>query len=120
MSRKAVKIHASSNTSDENKKMKEELSLASNISLETLLEQVATELKSGSDAALYTVGTIGICLLVSLVSYSTALCPLVYLGFTFIVLPYRVVSFWRRRWTFFLVDFCYVSKGLGFPPTYKV
>ncbi|GLC33074.1 hypothetical protein PLESTB_000373300 [Pleodorina starrii] len=78
--------------------------------VEKLVNQVAKELNSGNDALHFTAGIIALCLVVSLVAYSPTLCPLVYLGFAALCLPYRVVSFASRKWTFFLVDFCYFGN----------
>lgn len=36
---------------------------------------------------------------------------LVFLAFFFVVLPLRAVSFWRRKWQFFLIDYCYFAAA---------
>ncbi|KAG2447500.1 hypothetical protein HYH02_007426 [Chlamydomonas schloesseri] len=48
--------------------------------------------------------------LVGLVCFAPALCPLAFLGFVATCLPYRVFSFTKRKWAFFLVDYCYFAN----------
>ena len=40
------------------------------------------------------------------------LIPMVYVVFFVYMMPARTVYFIQRKWTFFLIDFCYVSAGL--------
>ncbi len=58
----------------------------------------------------YAFGTAALLSLVFVTASAPAMLPLVFLGFAAIVLPYRVLNFVSRKWTFFLVDFCYVSR----------
>lgn len=51
--------------------------------------------------------------LIALLFFAPALCPLAFLGFVVTCLPYRVHSFTKRKWVFFLVDYCYVSCSRG-------
>ncbi|KAG2425765.1 hypothetical protein HXX76_013391 [Chlamydomonas incerta] len=48
--------------------------------------------------------------LVALLCFAPALVPLAFLGFVATCLPYRVWSFTRRKWVFFLVDYCYFAN----------
>lgn len=74
-----------------------------------VLEEVTTEVASHNDSLLFSGGLGVLCIFVATIAYAPALCPLVYLGFAALCLPYRVASFASRKWAFFLVDFCYVS-----------
>ncbi|GIM01115.1 hypothetical protein Vretimale_5960 [Volvox reticuliferus] len=106
MNRKTVKICANSNT-NEDKNFNENFN---GLQLEKILARTATETKTGRDAVGFTGGVIELCFLVGIISYSPTLCPLVYLGFAAVYLPYRIISFSTRKWTFFLVDFCYFAN----------
>ena len=39
--------------------------------------------------------------------------PWVYVALILVALPMRTLDFVRRKWTFFLLDFCYVSPPLS-------
>ncbi|GFR48508.1 hypothetical protein Agub_g10172 [Astrephomene gubernaculifera] len=75
-----------------------------------LLDDIACGLASHGDSLFFTGGAVFLCLLNFILGFAPALCPLLYLLFAAVCLPYRVVNFTKRKWTFFLVDFCYFAN----------
>jgi hypothetical protein len=63
------------------------------------------------DARSFFWGTLGF----GALAYTAGAAPwalhLVFLAFFFLVLPLRAASFWRRKWQFFLIDYCYFAAA---------
>ncbi|PNH10790.1 hypothetical protein TSOC_002421 [Tetrabaena socialis] len=64
-----------------------------------------------SDALAFFYGLLFLLGLVAVLVYSPSLIPLAYLGFAAIAFPHRVITFHKKRWTFYLVDFCYFANA---------
>jgi hypothetical protein len=63
------------------------------------------------DARSFFWGTVGFGALAYVAGAAPWALHLVFLAFFFLVLPLRAVSFWRRRWQFFLIDYCYFAAA---------
>lgn len=63
------------------------------------------------DARSFFWGTLGLAAL----AYAAGAAPwslhLIFLCFFFLALPMRAVSFWRQKWQFFLIDYCYAAAA---------
>lgn len=55
-------------------------------------------------------GTVALALLLLLLGWCPTLLSVAFLVFACTAWPHRCVSFARKRWHFFLVDYCYVSR----------
>jgi hypothetical protein len=61
------------------------------------------------DARSFFWGTLGLAALAYCAGAAPWSLHLVFLAFFFVALPLRVVAFWRQRWQFFLIDYCYAA-----------
>lgn len=73
------------------------------------IKGIAASLTKGHEAIWFVFGCVVLCAVVSLVAACPLLLPQAYLVLACLGMPWRIVSFWRRGWAFFLIDFCYVS-----------
>ena len=88
---------------------------------EAELEKVKQHLKrctqlgaAPGDAIRLVCGKALLCALVFCLGAAPQYLPLLYLAFASVGLPWRIWTFCKKGWGFFLVDFCYVShRGLA-------
>lgn len=74
------------------------------------LHQASKSLRSDEREPLYfTLGTAVLCCIVLCLGARPLWMPWLYLGFAAVGLPMRVVSFTKKGYGFFLLDYCYVS-----------
>ena len=113
MSREATDMHARSDTNNDliTNKNRQSDAVRAPVPHE-LLDDIAAGLGSHNDSLLFSGSIFVLCFLVFLIGYAQSLYALAFLGFAALCLPYRVASFVARKWTFFLVDFCYVSMSM--------
>ncbi len=75
---------------------------------------------SHADSLAFTAGIFIVAALSYAVGSAPALLPLFFLAFAVTAGPQRVATFVAKRWTFFLVDMCYVSStGWHWPLVHK-
>jgi hypothetical protein len=78
----------------------------------SLTHAVKQAVQSQSSPHAYFLGVILFTSIVLCLSAAPSLLPMFYLGLALFGLPYRVISFCKRRWQFYLVDFCYAANVL--------
>ena len=82
-------------------------------SLKALLERVTQEsLRSQSSPMQHFIGVLLFASIVACLTMAPSNICTYYLALASIGLPYRIFSFWRRGWMFYLVDFCYAANAL--------
>ena len=65
----------------------------------------------GPTPARYAAGTAFLAALLLLAGAAPWLLPAAYVSWAAVCLPWRAVAFHKKKWTAFLLDFCYVRAG---------
>ena len=78
--------------------------------LSTDLNRLLKDVGSKKESNLYAAGALVFGAGLFIAGAAPWLLPACFLLFSAICLPWRAYTFWKRKWGFFLLDFCYVSQ----------
>jgi hypothetical protein len=78
----------------------------------SLTQAISQAIHSQSSPHAYFLGIMLFTSIVICLSAAPSLLPMLYLGLAAVGLPFRFISFFKRRWQFYLVDFCYAANVL--------